>query len=84
MTKVGRLRVMDYVENPPAPLTPESQVVRLEYFGGQKSLGFLELFKVPGEKASEYLMRSEQTRWHVKALSNVGEQVEQDLGSVLK
>jgi len=83
MTKVGRLRVMDYVESPPQ-LSPETLVVRLEYFGGAKALGFLELFKVPGEKGSDYLIRTEHGRWHVKVLSNVGEQVEQDLASVLK
>jgi len=83
MTKVGRLRVMDYVETPPQ-LTPETLIVRLEYFGGTKSIGFLELFKVPGEKGSDYLIRTEHGRWHVKVLSNVGEQVEQDLASVLK
>jgi hypothetical protein len=39
---------------------------------------------VPGEKGSDYLIRTEQTRWYVKVLSSVGEQLEQDLGSVLK
>jgi hypothetical protein len=84
LTKVGRLRVTEYVEKPAAPLSPESAIVRIEYFGGKKALGFLELYKVPGEKGSDYLIRSEQTRWYVKVLSSVGEQVEQDLASVLK
>jgi hypothetical protein len=39
---------------------------------------------VPGDKGSDYLIRTEQSRWHVKVLSTVGEQVEQDLASVLK
>jgi hypothetical protein len=84
LTKVGRLRVMEYVEKPAAQPTPESAVVRLEYFGKKDALGFLELYKVPGEKGSDYLIRSEQTRWLVKVLSSAGEQVEQDLASVLK
>jgi hypothetical protein len=83
MTKVGRLRVMEYVEAP-SGLTPESQIVRIEYFRENKPLGFLELYKVPGDKGSDYLIRTEQSRWHVKVLSTVGEQVEQDLASVLK
>jgi hypothetical protein len=84
LTKVGRLRVMEYVEKPASPLTPESAIVRIEYFGKKASLGFLEVYKVPAEKGSDYLIRTEQTRWHVKVLSTVGEQVEQDLASVLK
>jgi hypothetical protein len=84
LTKVGRLRVTEYVEKPAASLSPESAVVRIEYFGKKASLGFLEVYKVPGEKGNDYLIRTEQTRWHVKVLSSVGEQVEQDLGSVLK
>lgn len=84
LTKVGRLRVMEYVEKPTAALTPESAVVNVEYFGKKDKLGFLEVHKVPAEKGNDYLIRTEQTRWHVKVLSSVGEQVEQDLGSVLK
>ncbi len=82
MAKVGRLRVMEYVEKPPPP--PESEVVRIEYFGGKKVLGYLELFEVPGEKGSDYLIRTEYGRWYVKVLSSVAEQVDQDLASVLK
>lgn len=83
MTKVNRLRVTEYVEKPDAPLTPESLVVRVESLAGSKSLGYLELYKLPGEK-SEFLMRTEYTRWPVKVLPSAGEQVEQDLPSVLK
>jgi hypothetical protein len=84
LSKVGRLRVMEYVEKPAAPPSPESAVVRIEYFGKKETLGFLEVYKVPGEKGSDYLIRTEQTRWYVKVLASVGEQVEQDLASVLK
>jgi hypothetical protein len=84
LTKVGRLRVMEYVEKPASQPAPESAVVRIEYFDKKASLGFLEVYKVPGEKGNDFLIRSEQTRWLVKVLASAGEQVEQDLGSVLK
>ena len=53
-------------------------------FSGMKPLGFIELYKLPGEKGNEYLARSEQARWYVKVLSSLGEPVEQDLSGVLK
>lgn len=84
MTKVGRLRASEYVEKPDAALTPESQVVRIDYFDRDKSLGFVELYKLPGDKNAEYLARSAHSRWFVKVLASTGEQVEQDLSSVLK
>lgn len=84
MTKVNRLRVTEYVEKPAAPLGPESLVVRVESLAGSRSLGYLELHKLPGEKSAEYLMRTEFTRWPVKVLPSAAEQVEQDLSSVLK
>jgi hypothetical protein len=84
MTKVGRLRVIEYIETPRAELKPEDVLVRIEYFGGNQSLGFLELFKVPGEKGSEYLARTEYGRWYVKVPENAGEQVEQDAPGVVK
>lgn len=84
IAKVGRLHVSEYVEKPEAELTPESALVRIEYFGGAKPLGFLELYKVPGEKGSDYFVRTEYGRWYVKVLSSAGEQVEQDAGSIVK
>ncbi|HVJ13963.1 MAG TPA: DUF4340 domain-containing protein [Polyangiaceae bacterium] len=84
MTKVNGLKVLEYIEKPSAPLRPEDAVVRVDFFGGMKPLGFIELYKVPGEKGNEYLARSEQARWYVKVLSSLGEPVEQDLSGVLK
>jgi hypothetical protein len=84
MSKVSRLRVTEYVEKPAVPLSPEALVVRIESLSGTKSLGYLELYKLPGEKAAEYVLRTEYTRWPVKVLPSAGEQVEQDLPSVLK
>jgi hypothetical protein len=82
--KVERLRVSEYVEKPAQVPAAESAVARVEYFGGAKPLGYLELFAVPGEKGNDYLARSENTRWYVKVTTSLGEQVDQDLASLLK
>ena len=84
LTKVERLRALEFVEKPAQAPTPEQAVVRLEYFAGAKSLGFLEVYKVNGEKGPEYLGRTEYTRWYVKLVSSSAEQLEQDLGALLK
>ncbi|MFZ5891351.1 MAG: DUF4340 domain-containing protein [Myxococcota bacterium] len=84
MTKVDRLRALEFVEKPAQLPTPEQAVVRLDYSSAGKNLGFLELYKVAGEKGPEYLGRTEYTRWYVKVVSSSAEQVEQDLGAILK
>ncbi len=84
LTKVKRLSVNEYVEKLPAALSPESVVVRIEYLGGTKTLGFLELYKLPAEKGHDYFVRTENSRWSVKVLASAGEQVEQDVASVVK
>ena len=84
MSKLGRLRGSDFIEKPSKPLRPEDAIVRVEYFDGGKSIGFVELYKVPGEKGNDYLARTEWDRWYVKVPATTAEQIEQDLGSVLK
>jgi Domain of unknown function (DUF4340) len=84
MAKLGRLRGSDFVEKPSTPLRPEDALFRVDYLDGGKSVGFIELYKQPGEKGNDYLARTEWGRWYVKVPSNTAEQVEQDLGSVLK
>jgi len=84
MSKLGRLRGSDFVEKPSKPLRPEDAIVRVEYFDGGKSIGFVELYKLPGEKGNDYLARTEWDRWYVKVPATTAEQIEQDLGSVLK
>ncbi|HTQ05444.1 MAG TPA: DUF4340 domain-containing protein [Polyangiaceae bacterium] len=84
LTKVSRLHVMEYVENPPSPLKPEDALVRLDYFAGSKPLGFLELYKLPGEKGNDYYVRSENSRWFVKVLASAGDQVAEDAPSIVK
>ncbi len=84
MTKLNRLRGSDFVEKPAKPLRPEDAIVRVEYFDGGKSVGFVELYKLPGEKGNDYLSRTEWNRWYVKVPAAAAEQIETDLGSVLK
>jgi hypothetical protein len=82
LSKVDRLRPLEYVADSPAP--PE-QVVRVEYKAKGAGGLFLELAKVPGDgNGHEYRIRSERTRLWSKAYAPWAEQVEQDLGSVLK
>lgn len=84
LTKISRLNLSEYVETPASPLTPESAIVRIEYVGGTKALGFFELYKLPGEKGNDYLIRTENTRWYAKVLSNAAEAIETDAASVAK
>ena len=58
--------------------------MRVDYYKCSKTLGFFELYKLPGEKNSEYLVRTEFTRWYVKPVSGSAEQLDQDLGALLK
>lgn len=85
MSKLDRLRVTTYLEKPTLPLSPESAIARVEYLGKGKALGFLELYKLPGEGAkASYLVRTEQSRWYAEVLAGAAEQIEQDLASVVK
>ncbi len=84
MSKLGRLRGSEFIEKPAKPLRPEDALVRVEYFDGGKSVGFIELYKLPTEKGNDYLARTEWDRWYVKVPATTAEQIEQDLGSVLK
>jgi hypothetical protein len=81
------LRVTNYVETPePAP-KPEDTVVRVEYRGrARQAARLLELVRQPGADAkdkTEYLARSEHSRWYATVLRSSGEQIDQDLASVL-
>lgn len=82
--KVNRLHLLEYVEKPEAQLTPETAILRIEYFGGGKTLGFTELYKVAAEKGSDYLVRTEHGRWYVKVQASAAEQVDQDAPSIVK
>lgn len=100
MSKLDRLRVQDYLEKPAVPLGPSGRVVRVEYFVKSKSVGYFDVFKVPASKpeqkpddkpaakddkpAVDYVAQTEYTRWPFTVLKSSAEQVEQDLGSILK
>ena len=84
MTKLGRLHVQDWVEKPSTPVGPDNLVVNVAYFAGKKSLGSLELYRVPGEKGNEYLAKTAYGRWYAKVVTSSAEQVDQDSGSVVK
>jgi len=82
LSKVDRLKPSEYVSDPPSP---PDRVVRIEYKVKGSDRLFLEVAKTPGEGAHhEYLIRSERTRLWTKTYAPWAEQVEQDLGSVLK
>lgn len=87
MSKLERLRVSEYLENPEPPVSPSDLVLRVDYLGqGNKVLGFIEVSHRPpraGSEQGEYCARTEHTRWQVSILRSVGEQLEQDVGSVL-
>jgi hypothetical protein len=85
MSKLDRLRPSEYSSTPPAGA---EVVVRLDFAGGGgQKLGYLELIKAApaasGGKPDYYIM-TERTRLHAKVPAQAAEQVEQDVGSVLK
>jgi hypothetical protein len=84
MTKLARLHVQDWVEKPSVAAGPDNLVVRVEYFAGSKALGNLELYKLPGEKGSDYLAKTEYGRWFARVIATAAEQVDQDSVSLLK
>jgi hypothetical protein len=84
MSKLERVRTLEFAEKQAPPPGPDQLVVRVEYFGPSKSLGFLELYKVTGAKGPEYWARTEYTRWFVKVVNTAAEQLDQDLAALLK
>ncbi len=82
MTKLDRLRPTEYALTPPEG---KETVVRLEYAGKSKPIGFLEVVKAPGlEGKASYYVISERTRHLAKVPANLAEQVEQDVASIVK
>ena len=94
IAKVDRLRPIDYLAAPP---TAPELVVRIEYKVKGVQGAFLEIAKVPltappppaptptaPTPKSDFLVRTERTREWAKVYGQVGEQVEQDLGSILR
>jgi hypothetical protein len=94
LSKVERLRPTEYLV--PQPTAPE-MVARVEYKVKGAQGVFLEIAKIPGTTPAspppnqtvsapkpDYIVRSERTRYWGKVYGPVGEQVEQDLGSILR
>lgn len=80
MTKLDRLRPTEFSVTPPEG---KVDVLRMEYTSN-KPLGFLELVKVPGGDKPAYFLRTERTRLYGKVAPTLAEQVEQDLGTIVK
>jgi hypothetical protein len=85
MQKVANLRVNEFAEKLPEGKTV---VLRIDYDGASGNLGYIELVKTPPSEGStvkaEYWISTEHTHLPGKLLPSAGEQVEQDLGSILK
>lgn len=84
LTKLERVRVTEYVEKLPTPVRPDDLVIRVDYFGRGKNLGYLELYKTTSDKSPEYLARTEYVRWYTKVVNSAAEQVERDVGTLFK
>jgi hypothetical protein len=86
MSKLDRLRPTEYALTPPAGA---EVVARVDFTGpgGVAKLGYLELIKAPAAASGgkpDYYIVTERTRLHAKVPAQAAEQVEQDVGSVLK
>jgi hypothetical protein len=84
MSKIDRLRPTDYVMTTPSG---KQDLVRIDYSAGTRKLGFVELARIPATDPAgkpDYLVRTERTRLFAKVPATTAEQIEQDLGSVLK
>jgi hypothetical protein len=85
MGKLGRLRIVEYFEQPEPP--PES-VFKVEFFdSADKRLGSIEVgsrSSATEEGKLEFLARSEHTRWWGKVLSSTAEQLTQDVGGLVQ
>ena len=79
LSKVDRLRPIKFADALPEGAT---RVVRVEYRDTKEQLGFVELYKHSGDK-DEYVVLTEQLRLPATVAKTVGEQVQDDLGSVL-
>ena len=84
MAKLDRLRPTDYVMTPPQG---KQDVLRVEYKAGGRALGHLELARVPAADPAgkpDYYVKTERTRMFAKVPAQTAEQVDQDLGSIVK
>jgi hypothetical protein len=84
LSKIDRLKVSEFVAQAPAGHTV---VARVEYSGGPGNLGFFELAKgapvASGQKPDYWIMTEHSHLWG-KVYQVTAEQIEQDVGSVVK
>jgi hypothetical protein len=80
MSKLDRLRPTEYATT---PIEGQEPVVRIEY-AGRKPLGHVELVRVKGADKPTYYLRTERTRLFGKVASTVAEQLEQDVGTIVR
>jgi hypothetical protein len=81
LAKVDRLRPVSYVEKLPEGA---EKVVRIDYVGKSGKLGFIELHRAAGDgDKADYFVTSEQLRMQAKVAASLGEQVAEDLASLL-
>lgn len=82
MSKLERLRPTDYAKD----ANGKTSVVRVEYAAPNKRpIGFVEILKAPGTNGkNDYFVVTERTRLPAKVTTSTGEQVEQDVGSIVK
>jgi len=80
MSKLDRLRPTEYAEKDPEP---REALLKVEYTG-KGPLGYVELIKVTGADKPAFYLRTEHTRLFGKVTPALAEQLEQDLGAVVK
>ena len=84
LAKIDRLRVSEYVGQPPEGNTT---VLRIDYVGGSGPMGFFELAKggavASGQKADYWILTEHSHLWG-KVYQVTAEQIETDVGSVVK
>jgi len=87
MSKVERLRSTSYAgETLSPPPAIADQVLKIEYFDDRKPIGTLEITRRPGQNPddkTEYVAKTEHTRWYATLIRSQAEQIDQDLKSVV-
>ena len=81
LQKVDRLRPMTYFEALPEDA---STVVRVDYRAKNKALGFVELHRRVVDEKDEYIVTSEYMRMQASVPASLGEQIAEDLASLVK
>lgn len=89
MAKIERLMPYEYVAALPKH-APGQLVLKIDYRGRGKSIGFLELYRFPPstpavkEAKDEWYIKTERTRKYARVLTSSVEQIQQDMQTVLR